>query len=126
MKNHLLLLLFALMPCGVYAQFAVVSTQPANNTKNVPLNTTISITFSEALDTLVLNQNRQQTWYTNLDSVISHSYSADMKTMSANVVLKTNHAYFSHSHLSKQNPAPLIQRPSLPILQPVPISLHIQ
>ncbi len=94
MKNHLLLLLFALMPCGVYAQLAVVSTQPASNAKNVPLSTTISVTFSEALDTLVLNQNRQQTWYTNLDSVISHGYSADMKTMSVNVVLKPNHAYF--------------------------------
>ena len=94
MKKYLLFILLAFIPCFVYAQFDVVSTQPANNAKSVPLTTTISVTFSEALDTAALNQYREQAWYANLDSVLSRGYSADMKTTFANVVLAPNHSYF--------------------------------
>src|SRR5450759_1990826 len=111
MKKYLLLILFVLIPCVVFAQFALVSTQPANNAKNVPLNTTISITFSEALDTVAINQYREQAQYTNLDSVISYGYSADMKTSFANVVLKPNHPYFLAFIYIKAKSGAVISKP---------------
>jgi hypothetical protein len=85
-------LLFALLPVTLLAQFSVVSTSPANNTKNVPLNTTISMTFSEAVDTNSIRGN--ETFFTNIDSVVSSGYSEDLKTVSSTVVLKPNTAYF--------------------------------
>lgn len=94
MKKYLLVVLLFIYPCLMVAQFAVVSTVPANNAKNVPLTTTISITFSEALDTNAINQNGGDTWFSNIDSMVSYGYSADMKTSFGTYVLKPNKSYF--------------------------------
>ncbi|MDP1675905.1 MAG: T9SS type A sorting domain-containing protein [Bacteroidota bacterium] len=94
MKKYLLFILLVLFPVVMVAQFAVVSTLPANNAKNVALTTTVSVTFNEALDTNAINQNQEDTWFTNIDSVISEGYSVDLKTATVNVVLKPNQSYF--------------------------------
>jgi hypothetical protein len=94
MKKYLLLILLFLFPVVVFAQLTVVSTQPANNAKNVPLITTISITFIEAIDTVDLKAKGNNTSFANIDSVTSTGFSGDQKTMFANVVLKANHSYF--------------------------------
>lgn len=88
--------LFLLMICTgmLFAQFSVVSVQPANNAVNVPLQTTISITFSEPIDTNAMNDGGDDSWYTNIDSMVSYGYSADQKTAWSTHVLKPNTAYF--------------------------------
>lgn len=90
-----------LVPYLLMAQFAVVSTQPANNAKNVPLTATISITFNEALDTVAMNS--EDIWFSNLnnDSVISYGYSADLKTTYGIYKLQPNTAYFVSFYYAK-------------------------
>lgn len=89
MKKLYLLFLF---PGFLLAQFAVVSTVPTNNAKNVPLTTTISITFSEEVDTNSIRGN--ETFFSNIDSVVSSGHSEDLKTVFSTVVLKPNTSYF--------------------------------
>ncbi|MHB1049245.1 MAG: Ig-like domain-containing protein [Bacteroidota bacterium] len=92
MKKTLLILL--ILPVFVAAQFSVVSTLPANNATNVPLQTTISITFSEALDTNVMNS--EDIWFSNIDweSTISYGYSEDLKSTFGVYNLQPNTTYF--------------------------------
>ncbi len=88
-------ILFFLIPVFLAAQVTVVSTVPANNAKNVPLASTLSVTFSEAIDTVFMETNSNgDSRFSNIDSVIGHWYSADAKTMYAKAVLKANQAYF--------------------------------
>ncbi len=94
MKKSLHFGFLLLFPFVVFAQMSVVSTVPANNAKNVSLNTTVSITFSEAIDTVATNANGDNMSFANIDSVTSSGFSADQKTMYANVVLKPDHSYF--------------------------------
>jgi hypothetical protein len=94
MKKLFLLILSVLIPGILLAQFAVVSTQPVNNAKNVPLNVTLSITFTEALDTVASNDMGNSSWFTNIDSTVSYGYSADQKTAWSTHVLKPNTSYF--------------------------------
>ncbi len=94
MKKSFLLVLLFLLPLLLAAQFSVVSTDPVNNAKNVSLTKTISITFSEPLDTNALNQNGENTWFSNIDSTLSSGYSPDGKTTFATVSLKPNTSYF--------------------------------
>ncbi len=84
-----------LIPAIIAAQVTVVSAVPANNAKNVPLVTTLSVTFSEAIDSVAMETNSSgDSRFSNIDSVIGHWYSADSKTMYAKAVLKANQAYF--------------------------------
>lgn len=78
----------------LFAQLSVVSVSPANNAKNVPLQTTVSITFSEAIDTNAMNEGGDNSWFTNIDSTVSYGYSADQKTAWSTHVLKPNTSYF--------------------------------
>ena len=94
MKKYLLVLLFVMFSAVGLAQVTIVSTEPVNNTKNVPLITTISVTFSEAIDTVDMKSKDENTTFGNIDSVTSDGFSGDRKTMFANVVLKPNHSYF--------------------------------
>ncbi len=80
------------IPCMLFAQFSIVSTEPANNAKNVPLTTTISLTFNEAIDTNSMSQS--DSWFSNIDSIVTHGYSLDGKTASATCLLKPNTTYF--------------------------------
>jgi uncharacterized protein (DUF2141 family) len=95
MKNLLLLLVFLFLPGVLLAQLSVVSTDPVNNAKNVPLVTTISITFSEPIDTNAMNDGDGDSWFTNIDSTTAYGYSADQKTAWSTHVLKPNTSYFS-------------------------------
>lgn len=92
MKKYFLLLF--LIPSIMAAQLTIVSVLPANNSKSVPLTATISITFSEALDTLAMKEKGKDSWFSNIDSVVSDWYSADAKTRYAVVMLKSNTDYF--------------------------------
>ncbi len=86
---------FFLIPIFLSAQVTVVSTVPANNAKNVPLLSTLSVTFSEAIDTVAMETNSDgESRFSNIDSVVGHWYSADAKTMYAKAVLKANQSYF--------------------------------
>jgi hypothetical protein len=94
MNKSLILIFVLLIPGLMLAQFTVISTVPVNLSKNVPLYTTISITFSEALDTVAMNDKSEGTWFSNIDSIASYGYSTDQKTSYVNVVLKPNTNYF--------------------------------
>ncbi len=95
MKHLYYPFLFLLFISYLSAQVTVVSTVPANNAKNVPLTTTISVTFSAAIDTVFMETNSGgDSRFSNIDSVVGHWYSADAKTMYAKAVLEPNHAYF--------------------------------
>lgn len=94
MKSILTVLCSVLISSLAYSQFAVVSTQPANNATNVSLNVTVSITFNEALDTNAINNLADGSWFDNLDGLVSWEYSPDLKTSSGTYVLLPNKAYF--------------------------------
>jgi len=81
------------------AQFTIVSTVPANNATNVPASTTtVSITFSSAVDTTMwqLNQGKSQTQctLTSFDSLTAVSFSGDHKTVNLTVRLSAGKPYF--------------------------------
>jgi len=91
MKKYLFLYL---IPVFLTAQLSVVSTLPVNNATNVPLLDTISITFSEALDTNVMNS--EDIWFSNVDwnATVSYGYSQDLKTTYGVYNLQPNTTYF--------------------------------
>lgn len=94
MKKILLMIVFSMIPGLLFGQFTVVSTDPVNNAKNVPLTTTLSITFSEPIDTNAMNEGGGDSWFTNIDSTVSYGYSSDQKTAWSTHVLKPNTSYF--------------------------------
>ena len=94
MKKYLLIVMMGMLPSMMMAQLTIISTEPANLTKNVPLTATISITFSEALDTLAMKDKSDNRWFSNIDSVTSYGFSEDLKTSYVVVVLEPNTDYF--------------------------------
>ncbi|MFA6470158.1 MAG: Ig-like domain-containing protein [Bacteroidota bacterium] len=94
MNKFLLLFFNVLIPSLLLAQLTVVSTEPVNLAKNVPLVTTISITFSEALDTMAMKEKEGDSWFSNIDSVVSYGFSSDATTSFAVVALEPNTDYF--------------------------------
>lgn len=95
MKHIFLSFLTVVVPLLAMAQFSVVSVQPANLSKNVPLNTTISMTFSEELDTNTFKEDAAETFYSNItNSNTTTIYSNGNKTISTTVVLEPNTSYF--------------------------------
>ncbi|MFA6438298.1 MAG: Ig-like domain-containing protein [Bacteriovoracaceae bacterium] len=94
MKKYLLLIFYVILPGMLLAQFAVVSTDPPNHAKNVPLITTLSITFNEPIDTNAMNEGGNESWYTNIDSTTAYGYSTDQKTAWSTHVLTSNTSYF--------------------------------
>ncbi|MCL4510329.1 MAG: T9SS type A sorting domain-containing protein [Bacteroidetes bacterium] len=77
------------------AQINITSTTPANNSTNIPLKTTISITFSAALDTSIHVDEKELPMLilTNVDSVDSVTWSNGLKTLNAFAVLEPNTSY---------------------------------
>ncbi len=75
------------------AQLSVVSTVPANNTTSVPLTTTLSVTFSEAIDS---NSTLTQNYgiIMNADTIYAEHISADHRTYSFDVGLAAGKTYF--------------------------------
>ena len=106
MKSFTLALLFLLVagftfaqhPEGASAAFTVVSTVPTNNATNVSASTTtVSITFSDVVDTTIFPlQGKGQTGciLTNFDSLNAVSFSTDRKTVILTVKLSANTPYF--------------------------------
>ena len=90
--KYLSILLLTLLPPVLLAQLTVVSTSPANNATNVPLTTTMSVTFNVAVDST--SMDFQNNVFSNVDSVVSNSISPDKKTYSATVLLKASKVYF--------------------------------
>lgn len=89
MKYIITFLLFSTLP--LFAQVTVVSTTPANNATNVPLSTTLSITFNKAVDTTGL---KGQDWvFSNIDSGDVY-FNAAATILYATPQLDTNKAYF--------------------------------
>lgn len=87
-------LFFLLHTAFVFGQLTIVYTVPSSNAKNVPLTTTVSVTFSEAIDTMLVKNYGEDFFFTNIDSMEGGGFSADAKTMFATAVLKPNTAYF--------------------------------
>ncbi len=83
-----------MLPVFLTAQLSIVSTLPVNNATNVPLLDTISMTFSEALDTNVMNS--EEIWFSNVDwnATVSYGYSQDLKTTYGVYNLQPNTTYF--------------------------------
>jgi len=83
---------------GTSAAFTVVSTVPANNATSVSASTTtVSITFSDVVDTTMFTlQGRGQTGctITNFDSLTAVSFSGDHKTVNLTVRLSAGKPYF--------------------------------
>ncbi len=97
MKKHLWLFVVALFFVhSVWAQMVVVSSNPADGAVNVDTSTTLSFTFSEPIDTTVVNaeQGVPVTFMivSPKDSTILQgvSYSQDLKTINLQVTLTPN------------------------------------
>jgi hypothetical protein len=86
MKKMVILLLL-LVPVAVNAQLTI-SSSPANNSTNVPLQTTITITFSEAIDTLAGDV------MTNVQNMTPQIISPDLRTITTTATLSANTTYF--------------------------------
>jgi len=80
-------------PVTATESLTVVSTSPVNNAINVPLQTVLSITFSSALDTVVMKIMKDSR-LSNIKNTGSEYYSADAKTLNVGVQLESNTAYF--------------------------------
>lgn len=92
MRNfYILLVAFATFSLA-HAQLTVQSTEPANNATNVPLITTLSVTFSAAIDTTyVLGRDNGLFW--SIENVSAPHYSADLRTVTFDVALSPNTPY---------------------------------
>jgi len=86
--KYFILFFIILFPLVAFAQLTVTSVSPANGAVNVPLSTTLSITFSEAID------STKGMGYTNISQASDPIISPDLRTFSSNITLSPNTAYF--------------------------------
>ena len=91
--KHLAVAFLFLFSTALYGQLSIVSTSPADNSVGVGLSTTVSVTFSSALDAAWGLAN-DHGLFTNLDSIASTSLSGDLRTLSFNVTLSADKVYF--------------------------------
>ena len=103
-------LYLVLTTCAV-AQLTIVSTYPANNATNVPLNITLSTTFNTAVDTTTFAWN--QSVFSNIDSSGKPYFSPDGKTVSTDVYLKANTMYFAAIIYAKGRDDSKLQAPGV-------------
>jgi hypothetical protein len=75
------------------AQVTVSGTSPANNATNVGINTTISISFSAAIDTTLGFDNKDNV-FTNVSNVNGIVWSSDRRTVYVSAVLEPSTVYF--------------------------------
>ncbi|MBW7889408.1 MAG: Ig-like domain-containing protein, partial [Bacteroidetes bacterium] len=92
MKKILLFLTFALTTI-MYAQLEIVSVTPGNNTTNVPLKTTVTITFNKAISLDAFQPFGNV--FTNINVEGEPSLINDSKTISMEVTLDSNTTYFT-------------------------------
>ncbi len=99
---------FVLTTIAVFSQVTIVSTTPANNTVNVPLSTTISITFSTAVDT---NAFKTQEWlFINADAGQAY-FNSGGTVLTAPVTLQSNTAYFVAVYYAKAMNGSVLAQP---------------
>lgn len=98
------------VPATPAAQLTVVSTVPANNAKNVPLQTIVSLTFSSALDTVAM-KNMKDSRLSNIINTGSEYYSTDAKTLSVSAQLDANTSYFVAFFFAKGKDGSIMQGP---------------
>jgi hypothetical protein len=77
-----------ILPFIATAQITVSSVSPVNGATNVPLSTTLSITFSEAFD------STKGMGYTNITQSSNQIISPDRRTITNSITLSANTAYF--------------------------------
>ncbi len=99
MRSCAVVLLFLAASMAV-GQVSVLSTTPANNTTSVPLTTTISVTFSAAVDT-TLPFAPGENFFTNVTSAEGQWWSADRRTVSFSLILQPSTVYFMLIHSVK-------------------------
>lgn len=75
------------------AQLTITSTSPVNHATNVAGSTTISITFSAALDTTIL-VNTRRGMFTSIDTIKGMSLSPDKRTLNYTVGLAAGKAHY--------------------------------
>ena len=93
------------------AQFTVQSITPANNSTNIPLTTTVSVTFSAALDTTFqLGSNIGIFW--NLDGSPVRHYSPDLRTVSFDVTLLPSKVYVFCLYFARAQGGATLQLPN--------------
>jgi hypothetical protein len=76
-----------------FGQVSVTSTSPANNATGVPLTTTVSVTFSGAVDT-TLQIAPGESFFTNVTNSPGQWWSADRRTINFLVELEPSKVYF--------------------------------
>ena len=96
----LTLTLFILVASVASGQVNVTSTTPANNAAGVPLTTTVSVTFSGAVDT-TLTFAPGENFFTNVTTATGQWWSADRRTINFAVLLEPSKVYFLLIHSVK-------------------------
>ena len=88
-----LLLTIMLISTSLLAQINLLNITTADNATNVELNTTISIEFDQAIDTLK-GFEFFQNFFTNIDEIQATWFSADLKIVNLGVNLEEDKNYY--------------------------------
>lgn len=91
--KKILPLLMVMITSVLYAQLEIVSVTPANNATNVPLKTTVTITFNKAVSLDAFEPLGNV--FTNINVEGEPSLINDSKTISMEVTLDSNTTYFT-------------------------------
>ncbi len=94
------IVLFLLVASVASGQVSVISTTPAHNSTSVPLEATISVTFSGEVDT-TLSFAPGENYFTNVTTLLGQWWSTDRRTISFSVVLEPSTVYFLLIHSAK-------------------------
>lgn len=94
MRTFALVAFLLALAAAAVGQVTVTGTSPANYATGVSTNTTVSITFSAAIDTNA-RFSSGETFLTNVDSTTDKYWSTDRRTVYWNAVLQPNTVYFA-------------------------------
>ncbi len=103
---------FLMLACSslAVAQLTVGSFTPANNSTNIPLTTSVSLTFSAALDTTYqLGPNAGI--FTNIENSTARYYSVDRRTVTFDVVLSPATVYLVCVYYARAEGGAALQTP---------------
>lgn len=92
------------------AQFTLVSFSPADNSTNVPLTTSVSLTFSEALDT-TYSLGPDAGIFTNIQNSTGRYYSSDRRTVTFDVTLSPATVYIVCIYQARAQGGATLQTP---------------
>lgn len=92
MKKNLLFVLLFLLGTN-FAQLNITSFSPENNAVNIPTETNLTVTFSEALDTNKI-PDWESSFLTNIDSIEFTGYSGSGTTLNFQIFLNEDSDYF--------------------------------